>query len=332
LHVPPHKHFLRLLSSRPVATSCHPATFDHCTSINMDDQHDQPIDDTPSLSRSPSGVYRRSQSFPQSNAVGCNSTDYASYRNVHGLPVSSSDGMPPNQPFDPNLSGDFLLYSDTDLHSRLEIQSSELSTALNPSSMQHLDEQAPLQPYYQSHGLPSAPDLPTNRARNCQRQSALNHSILSYSADALDEEPNAQRQGPEITEGGHNPHRDLPAQPTGAPISRLPTIPNPPANEGDGLRFNSYADASSITDSLFRTPLQDAFDDDDVDDVERDKRIHVSSIVDALKGNDVFLPPPESKKRGTVATTPHKRPTGSNGRSPPSKWSRSTSVNLTPRN
>jgi hypothetical protein len=42
---------------------------------------------------------------------------------------------------------------------------------------------------------------------------------LSYSADALDEEPNAQRQGPEITEGGHDPHRDLPAQPTGAPMA-----------------------------------------------------------------------------------------------------------------
>jgi hypothetical protein len=76
--------------------------------------------------------------------------------------------------------------------------------------MQHFDEQAPLQPYDQSHGLPSAPDLPTHRASNSQRQSALNHSILSYSADALDEEPNAQRQGPEITEGGHDPHRDLP--------------------------------------------------------------------------------------------------------------------------
>jgi hypothetical protein len=50
--------------------------------------------------------------------------------------------------------------------------------------------------------------------------------------------------------------------------------------------------------------LKDALNDDDVDDVERDKRIHVSSIVDALKSNDVFLPPPESKKRGTVATTP----------------------------
>jgi hypothetical protein len=270
----------------------------------MDDQHDQPIDDTPPLNRSPSGVYRRSQSSPQFNAVGRNLADSSSYRNAHGLPVLSSDRMPPNQPFDRNLHGDYLLYSNADLHSRLEIQCSELSTALEPSSMQHSDEQAPLQPYDQSHGLPSAPDLPTNRARNSQRESALNHSILSYSADALDEEPNAQRQDPEITEGGHISHRDLPAQPTGAPISRLPTILNPPANEGDGLRFNSYADASSITDSLFRMPLKNALDDDDVDDVERDKRIHVSSIVDALKGNDVFLPPPESKKRGTVATTP----------------------------
>jgi hypothetical protein len=185
----------------------------------MDDQHDQPIDDTPSLNRSISGVYRRSQSSPQFNAVGRNLTDSASYRNAHGLPVLSFDVMPPSQPFDLNLHRDYLLYSDADLHSRLEIQSSELSTALDPSSMQHFDEQAPLQPYDQSHGLPSAPDLPTHRASNSQRQSALNHSILSYSADALDEEPNAQRQGPEITEGGHDPHRDLPAQPTGAPMA-----------------------------------------------------------------------------------------------------------------
>jgi hypothetical protein len=131
LHVPPHKHFLRLLSSRPVATSCHSATFDNCTSSNMDDQHDQPIDDTPSLSRSPSGVYHRSNSFPQSNAVSRDPTNYHSYGNVHGLPVPSYDRMPPNQRFEPDLPEDCLLYSDADLRSRLEEQSPELSTALH---------------------------------------------------------------------------------------------------------------------------------------------------------------------------------------------------------
>jgi hypothetical protein len=304
LHVPPHKHFLRLLSSRPVATSCHSATFDNCTSSNMDDQHDQPIDDTPSLSRSPSGVYHRSNSFPQSNAVSRDPTNYHSYGNVHGLPVPSYDRMPSNQRFEPDLPEDCLLYSDADLRSRLEEQSPELSTALHSSSMREFVEQAPLQPYDQSPELPSAPDPPTDCAHNSQRPFAHNHLTLWDSAHALDEEPNAHHQDPEIAEGSQISSRDPSAQPAIASTSRRLMISNPPANESDGLRFDSYANALSVTDRLFRRRLTGIPDDDDIDNVERDRHAHVSSIVDALKRNDIFLPPPEFKKRGTVALTP----------------------------
>jgi hypothetical protein len=245
----------------------------------------------------------RSQSFPQSHAVSRNPTNYDSYGIVHGLPVPSIDRMPPHQPFDPNLPDDCMVFLDAGLHSRLEMPSSDFSTA-NSSSMRHFDEQAPLQPYDQSPELPSAPHLPTDWAHNPQRPFAQNHLTLSDSAHALDEELNVYHQNPEIAEGSRISSRYSSSQPAIASTSRRPMIPNPPANESDGLRFDSYANASSVTERLFRRRLTGIPDNDDVDEVERDSRAHVSSIVDALKRNDIFLPPPQSKGRSTVALTP----------------------------
>jgi hypothetical protein len=245
----------------------------------------------------------RSQSFPQFHAVSPNPTNYDSYGNVHGLPVPSIDRMPPHQPFDPSLPDDRMCFSDAGLRSRLEMPSSDFSAA-NSSSMRHFDEQAPLQPYDQSPELPSAPHLPTDWAHNPQRPFAHNHPTLSDSAHALDEELNVYHQNPEIAEGSHISSRYSSAQPAIASTSRRPMIPNPPANESDGLRFDSYANASSVTERLFRRRLSGIPDNDDVDDVERDSRAHVSSLVDALKRNDIFLPPPQSKGRSTVALTP----------------------------
>jgi hypothetical protein len=213
--------------------------------------------------------------------------------------------MRSNQPFEPNQPQDYLYFSDAGLRSHLEEQSSDFSTALDSSSMREVVEQAPLQPYDQSPELPSAPHLPpTDWAHNSQRLFAHNHPTLSDSAHALDEELNVYHQNPEIAEGSHISSRYSSAQPTIASTSRRPMIPNPPANESDGLRFDSYANASSVTERLFRRRLTGIPDNDDVDEVERDSRAHVSSIVDALKRNDIFLPPPQSKGRSTVALTP----------------------------
>ena len=65
----------------------------------------------------------------------------------------------------------------------------------------------------------------------------------------------------------------------------------------DGLQFASYEAASAANDSMFRAPVMAPARaiGDDVVEVEQRKRLHVKSLVDALK-HDGFMPPPEGWK------------------------------------
>lgn len=105
-------------------------------------------------------------------------------------------------------------------------------------------------------------------------------------------------QDSERTEHDQNLSRDSPAQHAGAVASSHLTNSDRSSNENDGLQFNSYADAFAFTEHLFRSKLK-KIPHDDVDEVERQKRVHVLSIVNALKANDYVLPPPESKRKKT---------------------------------
>ena len=64
----------------------------------------------------------------------------------------------------------------------------------------------------------------------------------------------------------------------------------------DGLRFDSFAAASASVETMFREAV--TIKDDNVLEVEKNKRQHVKSLVDALrhKGFKTAADPPKTKK------------------------------------
>jgi hypothetical protein len=86
-----------------------------------------------------------------------------------------------------------------------------------------------------------------------------------------------------------SPHADDNAHADAAAIVPRPNTVLPPPGI-HGLRFESYPAASTASDHLFRAPVN-ATDDDDVVEVELNKKRHVRSLIDALRC-DSYMPAP----------------------------------------
>jgi hypothetical protein len=138
--------------------------------------------------------------------------------------------------------------------------------------------------------LIQAPSTYYTTAQFANTNASLSNSRRSY--------PQAQPQmpphNPKIDEDDQNPAHGHPIQYAGAPTGAPLSTSEPTTKEKDGLLFDSLEDSTAITEHLFRTTLRE-FPNDDVDDVERHKRQHVLSIVNALKHKG-FLPPPQTKR------------------------------------
>jgi hypothetical protein len=88
---------------------------------------------------------------------------------------------------------------------------------------------------------------------------------------------------------------DAEAAPSAGTVAIMPRAKEilPPPGV-DGLRFDSYEDALAATDRLFRTPVKAPVSaaGDDAIQVQEGKRLHVKSLVEALK-HDGYRPTPD---------------------------------------
>lgn len=158
----------------------------------------------------------------------------------------------------------------------------DLGSTLTQGPTRQLSSQGPLGSYHPSRLHASAYDSSGIPACGSQYPSGYPH---------LYHPPQSQAQAHDSE--SESPSRDSPTQPAGAPASTHLATPVAAPNENGALLSNSYAQAAAARDRSFRSPLQLA--DDDVDEVVRDKRKHVLSIVNALKHDDC-LPPPDNRK------------------------------------
>ena len=131
---------------------------------------------------------------------------------------------------------------------------------------------------------------PTNQIE--QQDSGSNTSFAvpaSGAAHALTQGPARVATAASLSHPGDISHVDAAAL---VPRAKSTT----PLPGTDGLQFDSYAAASAAFDRLFRAPVKAT--NDDVDEVENNKRYHVKSILEALK-YDGFMQAPEEWRGAT---------------------------------
>jgi hypothetical protein len=142
----------------------------------------------------------------------------------------------------------------------------------------------------------------TNQDQSEQRQ-PIRNSLAVSTPDA----DHAHAQGSAIiaaTPG--SPPADDSAHADAEAIVPRANIALPPPGL-NGLRFDSFQAASAATDLLFRAPVKIPASasptDDDVSEVEQRKRLHVKSLIEALK-HDGFMPAPDEWRGKLNKTAP----------------------------
>jgi len=116
--------------------------------------------------------------------------------------------------------------------------------------------------------------------------------------------PQMRTRNSEIAEDVQSPSHGSPTQPAGASTGEHSPSSEHPTSESNGLRFESFEDATAMRERLLRRPMR-PMPNDDVEEVEENKHVHVLSIVEALKYKGFLpLPPPETKKPKKKAPEP----------------------------
>jgi hypothetical protein len=163
------------------------------------------------------------------------------------------------------------------------------TTLNNPPFNSHHQDSAPTFTHtnYQSN-LASASPLINLSLTN---QSEHHHPARNTSAIPIPNAAHAHTQrSTSIATPGSPQAGDASGAGAAAIVPRaMPSGPHPP--EADGLRFTSFETASAATDLIFRRPVKVVLDD--VAEVDKNKRHHVKSIIEALKHDDYMQAPYE---------------------------------------